>query len=182
MSLPSATRAGGRPLGSPAPELAIVAAVAANGVIGAGGDLPWRLRHDLRHFRALTEGHAVIMGRRTWESLKGPLPGRQNIVVTSRSGYAPPGAEAAPGLDAALAIVAMPPPAFCIGGGELYREALSRARTLHLTEIAKPFEGDVRFPPLDRDDWREVRREEHRADEGYGYAFVTYERARPARA
>lgn len=177
MSFPSATSAGGGPRGPSRPELAIVAAVAANGVIGAAGGLPWRLRHDLRHFRELTLGHAVIMGRRTWESLAGPLAGRQNIVVTSRRDYAAPGAEVAPGLDEALAIVAMPPPAFCIGGGELYRDALPRARTLHLTEIARPFEGDVRFPPFERADWREVGREEHTSDEGYPYAFVTYERA-----
>ena len=117
------------------PDLAIIAAVASNGVIGVAGGLPWRLSDDLKRFRTLTLGHAVIMGRKTWESLRGPLPDRQNIVVTSRAGYAAPGAEVATGLDDALARVEMPPPAFCIGGADLYRAALPRASSLHLTEI-----------------------------------------------
>jgi len=162
--------------------LAIVAAVASNGVIGASGALPWRLKHDLRHFRDLTLGHAVVMGRRTWESLPGPLAGRENIVVTARAGYVATGARIVRGLDEALAIVAMPPPVFCIGGGELYREALARADTMYLTEIARDHEGDVRFPAFPRSDWREVAREAHRGDDGLDYAFVTYERARPAGA
>lgn len=158
------------------PELSIVAAVAANRVIGIAGGLPWRLPDDLKHFRALTRGHAVIMGRRTWESLRGPLADRQNIVVTSQVGYAATGAEVAPGLDEALVRVTMPPPAFCIGGAALYREALPLARTMHLTEIARPFEGDVAFPAFERGGWREVARESHASDDGLDYAFVTYER------
>ena len=104
--------------------LALIAAVAANGVIGDRNALPWRLPADLRHFRALTTGHAVIMGRRTWESLPGALPGRQNIVVTRDRDYAAAGAEIAATLDAALALVRLPPPAFCIGGALLYAAAL----------------------------------------------------------
>lgn len=168
-----------------APRLVLIAAVAANGVIGAENRLPWRLAEDLRRFRALTTGHAVIMGRRTWESLPRALPGRQNIVVTRREGYSAPGAEVAPSLDDALARVRMPPPVFCIGGGELYRAALARATRLELTEIARNFEGDVRFPPIPRNEWREVRREEVPAapGEGFAYAFVTYDRvARSAHA
>lgn len=159
------------------PELSIVAAVAANRVIGVAGGLPWRLPDDLRHFRALTRGHAVIMGRRTWESLRGPLADRQNIVVTSQVGYAATGAEVAPGLDEALVRVTMPPPAFCIGGAALYREALSRATSMHLTEISRPFEGDVVFPAFDRAQWREAAREARTGEDGMAYAFVTYERA-----
>ena len=138
------------------PRLEIVAAVARNGVIGAGGDLPWRLPEDLKRFRALTRGHAVIMGRRTWESLRGPLADRQNIVVTSHASYVDAGARIVPGLDEALAAVDLPPPAFCIGGAVLYRWALPRASALHLTEIARDYDGDTRFPPFERDDWREV--------------------------
>ena len=159
------------------PPLAIVAAVARNGVIGAGGGLPWRLPDDLRHFRALTRGHAVIMGRRTWESLPAPLAERQNNVVTSHASYVAPGARIVPGLDEALAAVELPPPAFCIGGAVLYRDALPRATTLHLTEIARDYDGDTRFPPIERTEWREVARDPRTGEGGLQYAFVTYERA-----
>ncbi|MFO1316919.1 MAG: dihydrofolate reductase [Burkholderiales bacterium] len=163
---------------SPAePALALIAAVARNGVIGAGNALPWRLPDDLRRFRALTTGHAVIMGRRTWESLPHALPGRQNIVVTRVPGRALAGAETAASLADALARVRMPAPAFCIGGGELYAAALARAELLHLTEIDRDFAGDTAFPAFDRAAWRETARETHRAPEGFDYAFVTYERA-----
>ena len=158
------------------PALAIIAAIAANGVIGAGNRLPWRLPTDLRRFRALTDGHTVIMGRKTWESIGRPLPGRQNVVVTRQRAYWAPGAEIAPSLDAALALARMPAPTFCIGGEALYREALPRATTLHLTEIDRAFAGDATFPELDRAAWREVAREPHRGDD-FDYAFVTYERA-----
>lgn len=162
--------------------LVLVAAVAANGVIGADNRLPWRLPDDLKHFRALTTGHAVIMGRRTWESLPRALPGRQNIVVTRRRDYVAREAEIAATLDEALACVRLPPPVFCIGGGELYRLALPRATTLQLTEIARAFDGDVRFPAVSPAEWREVAREEQPAvqPDGFAYAFVTYERIAPA--
>ena len=166
----------GRRNGTVTTELAIIAAVASNGVIGARGALPWRLPEDLKRFRALTRGHAVIMGRRTWESLAGPLKDRQNLVVSSRASSVTPGATWVPGLDAALAAVTLPPPAFCIGGAVLYRAALPRASTMHLTEIARAFDGDVTFPPYDRDAWREVAREPHVSADGLAYAFVDYER------
>jgi dihydrofolate reductase len=165
-----------------APRVALVAAVAANRVIGAGNRLPWRLAEDLKHFRALTIGHAVIMGRKTWESLPRALPERQNIVVTRQRDYAATGAELAPSFAAALASVRMPEPAFCIGGGELYRAALPYATTLHLTEIARDFDGDARFPPFARSDWRETAREDRPPEnpDGFAYAYVTYERATAA--
>jgi len=160
------------------PAVALVAAVAANGIIGADGRLPWRIPEDLRRFRALTTGHAVIMGRRTWESLPGALPGRQNIVVTRQRGYAAAGAEIADSFDAALALVRLPAPAFCIGGGDLYVAALPRASTLHLTEIARDFAGDAHFPPFATGEWRETARETHRiaGPDGFAYAYVTYTR------
>jgi dihydrofolate reductase len=163
------------------PSLAIIAAVAANGIIGDGNRLPWRLPDDLRRFRALTTGHAVIMGRRTWESLGRPLPDRQNIVVTRRADLAAPGAEAAPSLAAALARVRLPAPAFCIGGGELYRAALPLAEVLYLTEIERAFPGDVAFPAFDREAWQETARERHAVagPDGFAYAFVTYRRTPP---
>ena len=158
------------------PELSIIAAVASNGVIGARGALPWRLPEDLKRFRALTRGHAVIMGRRTWESLAGPLADRQNIVVTSHGSLVAPGATLVPGLDEALDAVSLPSPAFCIGGAVLYRAALARAATMHLTEIARAYDGDVVFPPVDRSQWREVAREAHTTGDGLAYAYVDYER------
>lgn len=162
------------------PALALIVAVAANGVIGRNGKLPWHLPDDLRHFRALTTGHAIIMGRRTWESLSGALPDRQNIVVTRRQDFAAPCAAVASSLEDALGEVAYPPPAFCIGGGELYRTALPFAQAAFVTEIARAFDGDATFPVLDAAQWREIAREPHapRGAGGFSYAFVTYERRR----
>jgi dihydrofolate reductase len=156
--------------------LALIAAVAKNGVIGSGNALPWHLPEDLRHFRALTTGHAVIMGRKTWESIGRPLPGRQNIVVTRQRDFTADGATVVSSLDDALRAVTMSSPAFCIGGGELYALALPRATTLHCTQIDGEFAGDTRFPEIDASQWRETSREEHRAPDGFGYAFVTLER------
>ena len=160
------------------PPLEVIAAVAANGVIGAGNRLPWHLPADLRRFRALTTGHAVIMGRKTWESIGRALPQRQNIVVSRAPEFRAAGAQTAISLDAALALVTLPAPAFCIGGSELYREALPRASTLHITEVAQAFAGDATFPELDRVVWRETARETHPPDSpgDAGYAFVTYTR------
>ena len=160
--------------------LALIAAVARNGVIGRDGALPWRLPEDLRHFRALTSGHAVIMGRRTWQSLRRALPERQNIVLTRRRDLVLEGASTAASLDEALAQVRRPPPAFCIGGAELYRAALPYASTAYVTEIGRDFDGDVTFPALDAAHWREVAREPHAVEgsDGFRYAFVTYERTK----
>ncbi len=160
--------------------VALIAAVAQNGVVGRDGTLPWRLPEDLRRFRALTTGHAVIMGRRTWDSLPRALPARQNIVVTRQAAFRAEGAAAAGSLEDALRLVACPPPAFCIGGGELYRVALPYAQTAFVTEIARAFEGDTTFPPLDPVQWRETARDARLQEDGDGlrYAFVTYERRR----
>jgi len=162
--------------------VALIAAVAANGVIGREGRLPWRLPDDLRHFRAVTAGHAVIMGRRTWHSLPHALPARQNIVVTRRNDYRAIGASIASSIEDALAQVAYPPPAFVIGGGELYRAALPFAGTAYITEIAQPFDGDATFPPLDPREWIETAREAHvqEGESRLSYAFVTYERVSAA--
>ncbi len=157
--------------------LALIVAVAANRVIGRDGRLPWRLPEDLRHFRALTTGHSIIMGRRTWASLGRALPARQNIVVTRQPTFAADGATVVRSLTDALAAVQLDEPAFCIGGGELYRTALPLARTAYVTEIDRAFDGDATFPALDPAHWREASREPHAPGaEGLGYAFVTYER------
>jgi dihydrofolate reductase len=158
----------------------LIAAIARNGVIGIDNRLPWRLPDDLRHFRAFTVGHAVIMGRRTWESLRAPLPDRQNIVVTRRRDFHPAGCETAASLAEAIARVRLPEPVFVIGGEELFRAALPIAQRLYLTEIERDFEGDARFPAYARDAWRETARERRRLDgpEGFAYAFAEYERTR----
>lgn len=165
------------PVTSGRPRVSLVAAVASNGVIGNNGRLPWHLPEDLKHFRALTLGHPVIMGRRTWESLGKPLAGRDNIVVTRAPGYAAPGAAVAASLEAALASCARSPLAFVIGGAELYAAALPLADALVLTEIRRAYEGDSRFPDYDRAQWRETQREPHTAADGTRFDFVLYVRA-----
>lgn len=155
----------------------LVAAVAANGVIGAQGKLPWRLPEDLQHFKRLTVGHAVIMGRRTWESIGKALPARYNIVLTRSRHYSAPGARIACSLDEALAQCAADNIAFVIGGVELYREALPRAAGLFLTELKDAYEGDAHFPPIDRGAWKELGREPRVAANGIRFDFVQYERA-----
>jgi dihydrofolate reductase len=160
-------------------SLAIVAAVAANGVIGHGLAMPWRLPADLRRFRALTTGHTVIMGRRTWESLPHALPGRQNIVVSSQRDLRLDGALVVHSLDSAIGAATLPAPLFVIGGAVLYAATLPRAATLYLTEIAQAYAGDVLFPDYDRTPWQEAERETFPAEGGLpAYAFVRYERAR----
>jgi dihydrofolate reductase len=159
-------------------RVTLIAAVAANGVIGAGGKLPWRLPEDLRHFKALTLGHPVIMGRKTWESLGKPLPGRENIVVTRSRGYDAPGAHVAASLDAALALCTGEPLAFVIGGGERYAAALPLADAMVMTEIDRAFPGDTTFPPYERSAWRETQRKPQVAADGLRFDFVLYERGR----
>jgi dihydrofolate reductase len=162
---------------SSGPRIFLVAAVASNGIIGAKGELPWRLPEDLKHFKRLTMGHPVIMGRRTWESLKGPLPGRENIVVTRNRGYEAPGAAVASSLEGALALCAGEPVVFVIGGSTLFDESLPIAAGLVITEIHKDFEGDTWFPQYDRSRWKESQREQHVAADGTKFDFVLYEPA-----
>lgn len=155
----------------------LVAAVAANGIIGKDGKLPWHLPEDLKHFKRVTLGHPVIMGRKTWESLKGPLPGRENIVITRQTGYDAPGAAVARSLEAALALCAGEPVACVIGGEEVFRDALPVAAGLIMTEIKQDLPGDARFPDYDRSKWKESQRESHTAENGMRFDFVFYERA-----
>ena len=165
----------------PTTTLTVIAAVASNGVIGSANRLPWQLPEDLRHFKELTSGHAVIMGRKTWESLPPnfrPLPNRTNIVVTRDAAYRAAGAAVAASLPAAIA-AAGAGHAFVIGGAELYAQALPLADRLELTEIDASFAGDAFFPDFDRGAWHELARERHRSASGLDYAFVTYRRNRP---
>jgi dihydrofolate reductase len=160
----------------PGPRVYLVAAVAANGIIGARGKLPWHIPGELKHFKKLTLGHPVIMGRRTWESLKGPLPRRENIVVTRTPGYQAPGAAVANSLDAALALCAGEPVAFVIGGTQLFADSLAIADGMVLTEIHRDYEGDTWFPKWERAQWKESQREAHTAENGVRFDFVRYER------
>jgi dihydrofolate reductase len=144
--------------------LSLIAAVAANGCIGRAGDLPWHIPQDLRHFKRLTMGRPVIMGRVTYEGivarLGGPLPGRENIVLSRRG----------PSLDEALA--GREGEVFVAGGAQIYALALPRADRIYLTRVHREVDGDAFFPPLDGAQWAEVAREDHE-----GFAFVTLERA-----
>jgi len=147
-----------------------VAALAENRVIGRDGGLPWRLPDDLRRFRRLTTGHAVVMGRRTFESIGRALPGRRNLVVTRR-GLDAPGIETFASLEAALAAVADDPEPFVIGGEALYRAALPRAERLYLTRVEAEVEGDARFPEVDEEAFVLVSEERHETDERHAHAF-----------
>jgi dihydrofolate reductase len=161
--------------------ITLIAALARNGVIGKDNALPWHLPEDLKHFKELTTGHAVIMGRKTWESLPPrfrPLPGRLNIVLTRSAEYTAPGATVVHSLEEAekIGCGGTARQLFVIGGAELYAHALPLARRLELTEIDAEIEGDAYFPAFDRTQWHEVKRVSGRTEAGLGYAFVTYER------
>jgi dihydrofolate reductase len=158
------------------PRIYLIAALASNGVIGIDGKLPWHLPQDLKHFKTLTLGYPIIMGRRTWESLGKALPDRENIVVTRTQGYNAPGAAVATSLGAALALCAGEPKAFVIGGHQLFVESLPVAQGLILTEILRAYDGDTWFPEFDRSHWREAQREVHTAADGMRFDFVLYER------
>jgi dihydrofolate reductase len=156
--------------------LGLVFARASNGVIGRDGGLPWHLPEDLAHFKAVTLGAPVIMGRKTWDSLPPrfrPLPGRRNIVVTRQADWAAPGAERAASLAQAAALCHEAPRAWVIGGAELYAQAVPLAQVAEVTEIDQAFEGDAHAPVLDAG-WREVSRVRHVAASGLAYSFVTY--------
>jgi dihydrofolate reductase len=154
--------------------IVLVVAAADNGVIGAGGHIPWHIPDDLKRFKALTMGKAVVMGRRTWDSLpRKPLPGRDNIVITRDGGWKADGAIAAASPGAALALAKGD--VMVIGGAQIYRAFLPRAARIELTEVHGDFAGDAFFH-LDRAGWRETAREDHRTADGLAYSYVTLER------
>ncbi|BAK78036.1 dihydrofolate reductase [Pseudogulbenkiania sp. NH8B] len=156
------------------PCITLVAAMAANRVIGIDNRLPWHLPEDLKHFKAVTLGKPVIMGRKTYDSIGRPLPGRRNIVVTRQHDWSAAGVEVAHSLEAALALVAEAESACIIGGADLYRQALPLAHRLELTEIAGNYQGDAHFPDFSSGGWQEVQREAQRSEQGLDYAFVSY--------
>jgi dihydrofolate reductase len=161
----------------------LVAGVARNGAIGRDGGLLWRLPEDMAHFKALTMGHPVIMGRKTWDSLPAkfrPLPGRRNLVLSRQAGLSLEGAEVFATLESAFAAASDADQVFIIGGAQLYAEALPHADRLALTEIDADFDGDTLFPPWPREQFVETARETHHGPAGRGHGwdfhFVTYER------
>ena len=154
-------------------EIVLVVAVTANGVIGADGGMPWHIPADLKHFKAATMGKPMVMGRRTFESLPGLLPGRRHIVLTRDPAWAAPGAEVVADLDAALAMAGDASEIAVIGGGEIFALALPRANRIEWTEIHADIAGDTYMPPLGTE-WREIARQDHGAEAGIpGFAFVT---------
>jgi dihydrofolate reductase len=166
-------------------QIVLIAAIADNGVIGRGGTMPWRLKSDMRHFRKLTMGKPVVMGRKTYESTQiKPLPNRTNIVVTRDKNFTAPGVLVAPSLDAALEAsrgdaLRRGADIMVIGGGDIYAQAMRVADRLEITQIHAALEGDSFFPAIDPAVWREAAREAHPAgpDDDAAYDFVSYLRA-----
>lgn len=158
--------------------ISIIVAAAENGVIGSQGELPWRLSHDLRRFKAVTMGKPIIMGRKTYQSIGRPLPGRQNIVITRQSGFAARGCDVVGSREAALAAAGGADEVMVIGGSEVYALFLPDAGRLYLTRVHAEVRGDAHFAHVTSDEWRLVDEESHAADErnDHDYSFRTYER------
>jgi len=149
----------------------LVVAMSRNRVIGRNNALPWRLPADLAFFKRTTLGHPVIMGRRTYESIGKPLPGRVNIVVTGRRGFAAPGCIVVHSMEEAYRAAGEVPEVAIIGGSAIFEEALPHADVIYLTEVDADVQGDVYFPPFDRSRFRETELERHAADERHAYPF-----------
>ncbi|TAN85269.1 MAG: dihydrofolate reductase [Gallionella sp.] len=164
-------------------SLSIIVAMAQNRTIGINNTLPWRCPEDLKHFKALTMGHHMIMGRKTFESIGKPLPGRTTVVVSRDRNLKIAGCTVAHSLPEAIASCAGDPQVFVVGGAEIYAQALDLADTLYITEIRQNVIGDAAFPEFDRAKWLEVSRETHRQEtpEPLEYHFVTYRRQRVGR-
>lgn len=160
-------------------RVVLVAAVADNGVIGAGGGIPWHLPEDLAHFRRVTTGHPVVMGRLTFDSLGRPLPRRTNIVVTRSPGWTADGVLVARDVEQALAMAAeIDDEVMVIGGAQVYRATIGRADVQILTEVHQAPEGDTRYPDFDRSAWVETRREAH---DGYDHVWLERRHGEPDR-
>jgi dihydrofolate reductase len=161
-------------------SLSIIAAVSENKVIGREGDLPWRLPADLAHFRKLTMGHTIVMGRRTYESIGKQLPGRRMIVVTRQPDYHIEGAEVVSDLDEALIVaqLAGDDEVFIVGGEDVFKQTFPMAGHVYLTRVHADVEGDTYFPDFDEDEWEKVSCEDHDADgkNEHRYSFEVYRR------
>ena len=160
-------------------RLSIIAAMSANRVIGNNNNLPWRLPADLKRFKSLTMGHHLIMGRKTFESIGKPLPGRTTVVITHQTGFAPEGVLVAHSIDQALDVVTGDDEVFVAGGAQIYQQMLPRADRLYLTSIHEEFEGDTNFPEFEESDWQLISEEGYEPDEKnpYPYTFLIYERS-----
>ncbi|MGB9430048.1 MAG: type 3 dihydrofolate reductase [Gammaproteobacteria bacterium] len=161
--------------------LSLIVAIGEHNEIGKAGKMPWHLPADLKHFKTITLGKPIIMGRKTFEAIGKPLPERRNIVITREKAYRADGCEVAHSLPAALVLAAGVPEIMVIGGGEIYREALPRAQRIYLTRVHAAFDADTFFPTLDPADWREATREDHGSDERnpFNYSFLMLERRLP---
>lgn len=161
------------------PRISVIAALAKNRVIGIENRLPWRLPEDLAHFKALTLGHPILMGRKTFESLGRPLPGRTNVVITRNPDYRPEGCLVAASIPAAIALCGEADEVFFIGGAELYAQAIPLADRLYLTEVDVDATGDAWFPDYDSSAFREASRTAHTGEKGdpLRFDFVVYDRA-----
>lgn len=165
--------------------VSLIVAVSSNGVIGREGGLPWYLPADLKHFKRTTMGHHLIIGRRTWEEVGKPLPGRTMVVVTRSRRFAPEGVQVARSVEQALDLAAGDDEPFIGGGAQIYHIALARnlVDRLYITRIHAEVEGDTRFPELELDEWELVSEEHHDADKKneFDYSFLVYDRAREIR-
>jgi len=157
-------------------SLTLIVAYSDNRVIGRDNALPWKLPGDLAHFKRSTLGHPIVMGRKTWDSLGRPLPGRANIVISRNPDFIASGATVVPTLDAAIAACGDVDQAFVIGGAQIYAQALPLAQRVLATEVHAQVDGDAFFPLLPAFEWKETAREPQPAENGYDYDFVTYER------
>ncbi|HZW87355.1 MAG TPA: dihydrofolate reductase [Gallionella sp.] len=161
-------------------KVAIIVAMAKNRTIGINNALPWHLPADLKHFKALTMGHHIVMGRKTYDSIGRPLPGRTTVVVSHDHELKIDGCRVAHSLPEAILACADDPQVFIIGGAEIYRQALDLADTLHITEIQQDVIGDTAFPTFNKADWQEISRERHHQEvpQALEYHFVEYRRKR----
>jgi dihydrofolate reductase len=161
-------------------SISLVVAASTNNVIGVAGGLPWHLSDDLKRFKALTMGKPIIMGRKTYESIGRALPGRQNIVITTQNKYAADGCDVVASVEEAIAVAGDADEVMVIGGGEIYRQFLPLADRIHMTRVDVDVAGDTGFPEISDEVWREVAREEHRADDAndHDFTIVTYSRTR----
>lgn len=159
--------------------ISIIVAASENDVIGRQGELPWRLSDDLRHFKAITMGKPIVMGRKTWESIGRALPGRQNIVITRQDGFAADGCDVVGSLDGAIAVAGDVDEIMIIGGSQIYALALPLAQRLYITRVHADVEGDASFPAVDATRWSLVADEQHHADERneFDFSFRVYDRA-----
>ena len=167
-------------MNQPSVTISLVCAMDENRLIGKDNALPWRMPADLAFFKKTTMGKPILMGRKTWESIGRPLPGRQNIVISRDSAYTADGCDTASGIEGALHLVKNHDEAMLIGGANLYSQVLDIADILYITEIHHQFEGDTWFPEIDFQIWKEDWRENHKRDEKnlHDYSFVKYVRAK----